>query len=219
MALSDLFFLSFSLISASFISMILIYMNLFNENSFFPMTFIGSLIFFNLGLKGVLALLFFVFSSLFWGSFRKNKHKPRDFKQVLANGFVPTLLSFFDYHLFLSSLCAVLSDTWSSEAGISFSKSAYSLKGFKKVYPGTSGAVSVVGTLMGLIGALIFSFFSLKVKYIIPVFISGFIGNIIDSFLGAFFENKFNFFTSDFINFLITIVSPLIFLLFRFLQI
>ncbi len=196
--------------------MILIYKNLFHENSFFPMTFIGSLIFFNLGLKGVFALLFFVFSSLFWGSFRKRKHKPRTFKQVLANGFIPALLSFFDYHLFLSSLCAVLSDTWSSETGISFSKNAYSLKGLKKVNPGTSGAVSFIGTLMGLIGALIFSFFSLKVNYILKVFISGFIGNIIDSFLGAYFEKKINFFTSDFINFFITIISPLIFLLLRF---
>lgn len=195
--------------------MILIYKNFFHENSFFPMTFIGSLIFFNLGLKGVFALLFFVFSSLFWGSFRKKRHEPRNFKEVLANGFIPAILSFSDYHLFLSSLCAVLSDTWSSEAGISFSKSAYSLKGFKKVNPGTSGAVSVIGTLMGLIGALIFSFFSLKVNYIFLIFISGFISNLIDSFLGAYFEEKGRYFTSDIINFLITLISPLIFLILK----
>ncbi len=158
MGVLDSIYLAFCLISVSFISMLLIYLKLFEENSFFAITFVGTIIFYNLGLKGILPLLFFVFSSIFWGSFRKRKHNPRNYKQVLANGLIPAILSFFNYHLFLASLCALISDTWSSEIGISFSKEAYSLRGFKKVKPGESGAVSFPGTMGGLFGAIIFSF-------------------------------------------------------------
>ncbi|MEN3043919.1 MAG: DUF92 domain-containing protein [Candidatus Hydrothermales bacterium] len=214
MGLFDFVYLYFCIISTSFIALILIYFKIFEDNSFFPITFVGSVVFFNLGLKGVFALIFFVFSSVFWGSFRRVKHPPRNYKEVLANGLIPAILSFFDYHLFLSSLAAVLSDTWSSETGLSFSKNAYSLKGLKKVKPGTEGAVSLIGTVMGALGALIFSFFSVKSSFILPIFISGFLGNILDSFLGSYLEGKVKIFTSDFINFLITAFSPLIFFIF-----
>ncbi len=215
MGILDTFYFSFCLISSSFIAMVLIYKKFFKENAFFAIVIVGTFIFFNLGLKGILPLLFFVFSSIFWGSFREKKHEPRDYKQVFANGLIPLILSFFDYHLFLSSLCALISDTWSSEIGMSFSKEAYSLKGFKKVMAGESGAVSFIGTVGGLSGALLFSFFSTDKPYIFPVFLSGFISNIIDSLLGAYLEGKYPFITSDTINFLISILSPSIFLIFK----
>ncbi|MEN3046221.1 MAG: DUF92 domain-containing protein [Candidatus Hydrothermales bacterium] len=211
MGFFDFLYLYFCIILTSFIAFILIYLKFFENNSFFTIVFVGSAVFYNLGLKGAFAVIFFVFSSLFWGYFRKEKHPARNYKQVLANGLVPAVLSFFDYHLFLSSLSAVLSDTWSSETGIAFSKNAYTLKGFKKVKPGTEGAVSLIGTIMGALGALIFSFFSLKTSYILPIFISGFLGNILDSILGSYLGGKFKIFTSDFINFLITVFSPLVF--------
>ncbi len=211
MGVLDSLYFAFSLISVSFIAVLVIYLKLFDENSFFAIILVGTVIFYNMGLKGIFPLLFFVFSSLFWGSFRKIKHKPRGYKEVLANGLVPAFLSFFDYHLFLSSLCALISDTWSSEIGISFSKKAYSLKGFKRVEAGEPGAVSFIGTLGGFLGSIIFSLFSLKKNYIFPVMISGFVSNLIDSFMGAYFEKKYKFFTSDLINFLISIISPFIF--------
>jgi len=211
MGVLDSIYLAFCLISVSFISMVLIYLKLFKENSFFAITFVGTVIFYNLGLKGIFPLLFFVFSSIFWGSFKKEGQSPRNYKQVLANGLVPAFLSFFDYHLFLASLCALISDTWSSEIGVSFSREAYSLKGFKRVKAGESGAVSFIGTTGGFLAALIFSFFSLKKNYIISLIISGFFSNLLDSLMGAYFERRWKFFTSDLINFLISIISPFIF--------
>ncbi len=211
MGVLDSIYLAFCLISVSFISMVLIYLKLFEDNAFFAITFVGTVIFYNLGLKGIFPLLFFVFSSIFWGSFRKKKDNPRDYRQVLANGLMPGVFSFFDYHFFLASLCALISDTWSSEIGVSFSKEAYTLKGFKKVKPGENGAVSFIGTTGGLLAAIVFSFFSLEKKYIIPLIIAGFVSNLLDSFMGAYFEKKYKFFTSDLINFLISIISPLIF--------
>jgi len=118
------------------------------------------------------ALAFFVLSSLLSevGKRRKastevltEKGARRDIGQVLANGGVGwalLLVYAFDpapiwYWGFLGAFAAATADTWETEIGTLSSLKPRLVTTWKPVPKGTSGAVSVVGTLGGLLGALV----------------------------------------------------------------
>ena len=94
----------------------------------------------------------------------------RTLGQVLANGGVgwACLLaafavpaesgapaSFVLYAAFLGAFAAAASDTWATELGTVARTPPVSLRSFTRVPPGTSGAVSVRGTVAGGVGALV----------------------------------------------------------------
>ncbi len=86
----------------------------------------------------------------------------------------------------------------------------------RKVDPGTDGAISVLGTLVGIIGAAIIGiaafflgiisdpFLSLKIAVV-----SGTVGCFMDSILGAVFERR-NFINNEHVNLLATITGALV---------
>jgi uncharacterized protein (TIGR00297 family) len=120
---------------------------------------------------GAAALLAFFVTSTGLGRWRRGrkeamrfeKGSTRDAGQVLANGGVaalcavasaagpPEMRSAF-WLAFLASLAAANADTWGTEIGAAAGGTPYSLRDGKRVFPGTSGAVSVVGTLASLAG-------------------------------------------------------------------
>lgn len=129
----------------------------------------------------------------------------RDAGQVLANGgmagvFVtvwslhPLQVFYFTY---LGSIAAVTADTWSTEIGILSKTQPRFILGFKPVSTGTSGAISLVGTLGGFLGTVLISLvgfpFVLKniltsVKlphFFLITILSGLVGSFVDSLLGA----------------------------------
>ena len=116
---------------------------------------------------------------------------------------------------FVSSIATKLSDTFSSEIGKAYGKNCYLITNFKKVDPGTEGAISIEGTLAGILGSIILSIFSYEIKLInyedIPnIIISAFIATSIESLLGATIQNKHPILTNEFINFLNTLIGALI---------
>lgn len=213
MNLYSLAYFSFVLILTGVVSLVLIKKEYFEDNAFFPIVIIGTGIFYRFGLKGILPLLFFVFSSLFWGKLRGAGEK-RNGWQVLANGFFPFIFALKgDYYLFLASLGVSLSDTWSSEIGQKFSKYAYTLKGFEKVSPGYRGAISLWGTLGGIFGSFLISLFSLDIKAGSLIFVSSISGNLIDSLMGSFFENRVKFVNNNFINLFSSFLGAVIYII------
>lgn len=178
---------------------------------------LGTGIFVCSGLYGsFLVIVFFSTSTLF--TFIKNRNKKeiekqyeksggRDFWQVFANGGVG-LLYCLQYHstpnpkyliLIGVSFAAPNADTWASELGV-FSKSLpMSLRTFKKVSKGSSGAISFLGMLMSLLGSIVIAFsaiiiiivFQLNIspislsKVFLVIFLGGILGSFIDSILGA----------------------------------
>ena len=66
---------------------------------------------------------------------------------------------------------------------------------FKKAEKGTSGAISLLGLYLSLVGgviiALIFSLEHFNLKYFILISLSGLLGSIMDSSLGALVEVKY----------------------------
>lgn len=88
----------------------------------------------------------------------------RSWQNVLSNGSVPALCT-VGYALtgssawiaaFICSLAAATADKFGSELGV-LSGRPMSLRNFRFVRPGTSGAISPLGTLMSFIGALTIS--------------------------------------------------------------
>ena len=153
-------------------------------------------------------LLFFILSSLLSKMGKKTKHQfslmfekssCRDAGQVMANGgiagsmvigsvLLPHPFWFLGY---LSALAAVTADTWATELGVFSPVRPISIKTWKSVAPGTSGGITIAGTLAGLTGAFLIGIsgvflkqsFSLKTAGWIAM--AGVLGSLVDSLLGA----------------------------------
>jgi uncharacterized protein (TIGR00297 family) len=137
--------------------------------------FLEGIIIFGLGgwRWAVLLLAFFVSSSLLTQVFKKKKIAlnetfekggTRDIGQVLANGAVAAIfagLHFFFPALtwiwvaFAASLAAVNADTWATELGVINPSLPRLITTWKPVERGTSGAISMYGTLAAVSGALL----------------------------------------------------------------
>jgi uncharacterized protein (TIGR00297 family) len=170
---------------------------------------IGSAVYIGFDLKGLVLLGTFFGTSTFWSKFKKDRKRKleekieksgqRDFAQVVVNGGVAAVMSVLfsvtEYELFeklfIISLAASNSDTWASEIGTLSKGKPYLLTTVRKVERGTSGAVSALGTLSALVGSLLIVYvaylltFSLNGVDIFILTILGFMGNLIDTILGA----------------------------------
>ena len=165
-------------------------------------------------------MLFFFFSSSLLsnlGSDQKSKLmayaqkiNQRDAWQILANGLIPTLLLIVWFNsqesifilLFLTSLAAATADTWATEIGVLSKSEPRSIFGFNTVPKGTSGGVSILGTMAGfagsvtvaILGLLVFSLFlqlPFTLQNVLLVAMIGLIAQIFDSILGASFQAKY----------------------------
>lgn len=127
------------------------------------------------------------------------KGSKRDYKQVLANGGVPLLICLLHainpielnwYLIYLLAIATSTSDTWSTEFGTIFSKKVYLITNLRRVEPGISGGISIVGTLGGILGSFVivlsaFIFVRLEFSQVFLIVFLSLIGNFIDSIIGA----------------------------------
>lgn len=175
---------------------------------------------------GLLLITFFVLSSLLShyrpatkqriaDSFAKG-HR-RDLGQALANGGVGALLAIGSLlyprpvvlAAFVGAMAAVNADTWATEIGVLSKRRPRLVTSWRSVDPGMSGAVSALGTLATLAGALAIGLaavavlavdrlfggvWGIRVAHVqptavfalIPVsLLAGLIGSLFDSLLGA----------------------------------
>jgi len=171
--------------------------------------FVGGGILLGTGIRGLFLLaVFFLTSSLLskWKKKRKKqaeniveKGSTRDASQVLANGLAATIFSvlyyFFDSEFllygFILSLAIATSDTWASELGVLSKDRPIHIRTLKRVDRGMSGAISVFGTFMSLLGSFLISFlgyvlFSISITTFIIITVLGFLGCMVDTVLGAY---------------------------------
>jgi len=181
---------------------------------------VGTLIF---GIGGwqwsVLLLTFFITSSALSRSFRKQKQgldekfsksNQRDAGQVFGNGALAALFAGLHFFYpdsswvwvgFAASLAAVNADTWATELGVLNPSSPRMITNLGKVVEkGTSGAVSLIGTLAALAGAAVIGILAVSIPALdgvdgtpypvswtmgVIVTVAGLLGSLFDSFLGA----------------------------------
>ncbi|MFA6035881.1 MAG: DUF92 domain-containing protein [Candidatus Micrarchaeia archaeon] len=119
----------------------------------------------------------------------------RGWENVLANGAVPAacaILYYFDHRFlwaYVGSVAAIMADKFASEIGVLGGK-PYMLPSFKQVKFGTSGAVSVLGTLASwdggiVIGAAAFLLFpGVSIWDALVISAIGMAGSFIDTLVG-----------------------------------
>lgn len=174
----------------------------------------GGIYGFNLLVLLILFLVLSVFATKYGIYSKKNMNiyeNERGWKNVLSNGLIPTIaviLYFFTndlifIYVYIASVASITADKFASELGVF--DTPFFLWGFKKVKPGTSGAISLLGSLASLSGALIIglaSIYLFKITFSEAFLIGliGYFGGFADSLFGILEENGIgNKFTTNFI--------------------
>lgn len=142
----------------------------------------------------------------------------RGFSNVFGNSLAPLFFAMqfgvtkdLSFALaFISSVATALGDTMASEIGKT-ARNVYLITNFKKVRPGTSGGISVIGEISAFCGCVIVFLFSFALGLIdlhhgVPILAAAFIGIHFDSVLGATLEEK-NYLNNSAVNFLATLFS------------
>ena len=160
----------------------------------------------------ILLIFFFVSSSLLsrFGARRKRrlaekfaKGSTRDAAQVAANGSIAALMALLlgwqGSELWTAGLlgarAAVTADTWATELGVLARSRPRRLTDWRPAPPGTSGAVSLEGSLAAAAGALSISLLAalLASRWYLAVagLVGGVTGAFVDSLLGASLQARF----------------------------
>ncbi|GAB4379793.1 MAG: DUF92 domain-containing protein [Calditrichia bacterium] len=169
------------------------------------------------GWKWTLPILtFFILSSLLSRTGQKTKSRynlifekghRRDHGQVFANGGIAVLLitayvftSHADiYFLYLGALAAAMADTWATETGVLFGRNPRLIYNFKPVEIGTSGGVTLAGTLGAFSGSLVLGMSGIfqanprpHLGFIFLIIVlSGLLASFVDSFWGAALQGQY----------------------------
>jgi uncharacterized protein (TIGR00297 family) len=175
---------------------------------------VGITIYLGFEIKGLIIMGIFFGSSNLWSLYKSQQKKKfeeklekgsqRDWIQVFANGGIAGVCSILYYltndiiwgMAFITSIASATGDTWSSEIGPLSKRSPLSVKSFKVVEVGTSGAVSILGTVSAICGVLCITLFGLllwsfTLAQAWVIFVFGILGNGIDTYLGAYFQRTF----------------------------
>lgn len=175
---------------------------------------VGLAVFLGEGGIGLLLLGSFFVSSSLWSKYKSSakskmeeklvKGAQRDWRQVLSNGGAAAMVSILYYYThhsiwimaFSVAIASANSDTWASEIGALSKENPIYIRTFRRVEKGTSGAISLLGTVAALSGSafitlLSFWFFHYDLLHSFIVFFFGFIGNVIDTLIGAYLQQSF----------------------------
>lgn len=153
-----------------------------------------------------------------------DKGGKRDAGQVAANGGIAAALAFLAYFLpssagvlfcaFAGSLAAATADTWATEIGVLSRHAPVAITTLKPVPPGTSGAISLLGSAASFAGAFFLAasaaLLTLKPIALLPaskvtdalmllvaVVLGGVAGSLADSLLGATMQASYYCATCD----------------------
>ncbi len=138
----------------------------------------------------------------------KRKEKSKDIHEkgheknigsIIANVLPGALVLLFNIPymkvIYAAVMAEAIADSLASDIGILSDKPPINILTLKKSTHGLSGNISILGMGAALVGssfiALIHFIFNYNIKYFLIIAICGFLGNMLDSFLGALFQVKY----------------------------
>ena len=125
-------------------------------------------------------------------------------------GFVTTLLLLG----YVASFSTKLSDTCASEVGKAYGRRTFLITTLQPVARGTEGAVSLEGTLAGVIGSAAIALVGwgvglLNLPEVFICIVAAFIATSLESVIGATLQAKINWLTNEVVNILNTLIGAI----------
>lgn len=116
---------------------------------------------------------------------------------------------------YVASLSTKLSDTCASEIGKAYGKRTFLITTLKPVPAGTEGAVSLEGTLAGLVGSAAIATVGWATGLIsgwgvLICVLAAFIGTNAESLIGATLQEQWDWLTNEMVNFLNTLIGAVV---------
>ena len=117
---------------------------------------------------------------------------------------------------FAASFAAKLADTFGSEIGKRWGRTTVLITSFRRVPPGTEGAISLEGTLASALGSLLMSGLMLALQ-LLPswpvtglVMLIGLVATLAESWFGALVQDRFDWMSNELVNALQTSLAAVL---------
>ena len=117
---------------------------------------------------------------------------------------------------FAASFAAKLADTFGSEIGKRWGRTTVLITSFRRVPPGTEGAISLEGTLASAFGSLLMSVLMLALQ-LIPswplaglVVLIGLVATLAESLFGALVQDRYDWMSNELVNALQTSLAAVL---------
>ena len=116
---------------------------------------------------------------------------------------------------YVASFSTKLSDTCASEIGKAYGQRTFLITTLKPVPRGTEGAVSLEGTIAGIVASIALALVGWSVGLISPVGIglcigAAFVATNLESVIGATLQMHFDWLTNEIVNFLNTLIGAIV---------
>ncbi|MEH2348637.1 MAG: TIGR00297 family protein [Nostoc sp.] len=115
---------------------------------------------------------------------------------------------------YVASFSTKLADTTASEVGKAYGKSTFLITTLKPVPRGTEGAISLEGTLAGIVASVAIAFVGWAVGLIDLLgvawcILAAFIATNLESVIGATLQSKYNWLTNEVVNIFNTLIGAI----------
>ncbi|MGB3641843.1 MAG: TIGR00297 family protein [Rivularia sp. (in: cyanobacteria)] len=124
---------------------------------------------------------------------------------------------------YVASFCTKLSDTCASEVGKAYGKRTFLITTLQPVPRGTEGAVSLEGTLAGIVASVVLAMLGwgvglIDVWGIIWCVLAAFIATNLESVIGATLQSRWQWLTNELVNVLNTLIGAATAMLFAWIR-
>jgi uncharacterized protein (TIGR00297 family) len=116
---------------------------------------------------------------------------------------------------YVASFATKLSDTTASEVGKAYGKRTFLITTLQPVARGTEGAVSLEGTMAGIVGGLVIALVAYSLQLItlpgvVICTIAAFVATNLESVIGATLQHKFDWLTNELVNVINTVIGAVV---------
>ena len=116
---------------------------------------------------------------------------------------------------YVANFATKLSDTTASEVGKAYGKRTFLITTLQPVRRGTEGAISLEGTVAGIVASVAIALLGWGVGMIEAIgviwcVIAAFVATNLESLIGATLQSKFDWMTNEVVNFINTLIGAIV---------